>query len=604
MDLEALRKAALQTKKRKRTQPTLEPDEDKEEGEIDDDLLQPQQAVTQPVPSTVVAQPSPERPPPPLGQPGAASSLSPQALHAIKEESKAIIAELLTYGVPPDYLLAIGVSRDILEISFHELNLALTLPPPSPPLLAPTALPAGSLSTEETGLVLSPISFAATLTSASNVPSQPAVPDAAALASLEARKRAELLARKAALTARNQQRAQSLESELDNLFASTLPASSAGPGSQETGSLTALTARKRPRLRSPASATHLHALRESLDQADETVDLPDAGPFASSATTGGADSVAQSSVRVNGAGAPPARRPVAVDFEGEPTVKMSLEALSAQRGPGIGPAYIPRDEPSMIIELSDDEDEEDRDVTQGRMEIDTRGLSPMTQQPSLLSPSDPAEQARKRQLEEKDRELQRLKERIAAFERRKKEGKARMESVEPVSSSTAHLDGSPVLESDGVSTNRPAAQDHPSLVVVVDKSVIDGHEVFRPYESSLSRFPMSRAKALASTGNPNPFAKNGNTHDHITANSQSLRADIANTLTSAGVASWAAVKHGVNTSKRLCKAETGGGKCLDTKCKSVHARDFVPTEGELAEYQCLQTPSASSSATSNSSTAV
>lgn len=39
-----------------------------------------------------------------------------RAVLAVKEQSKQIIAELLTYGVSPEYLLSVGVSRDILEI--------------------------------------------------------------------------------------------------------------------------------------------------------------------------------------------------------------------------------------------------------------------------------------------------------------------------------------------------------------------------------------------------------------------------------------------------------------------------------------------------------
>lgn len=45
----------------------------------------------------------------------------------------------------------------------------------------------------------------------------------------------------------------------------------------------------------------------------------------------------------------------------------------------------------------------------------------------------------------------------------------------------------------------------------------------------------------------------------------------------AGLASWVARKRGVDTSKRLCKAEAGGGKCHDDKCRSVHVSSFEPT---------------------------
>jgi hypothetical protein len=367
-------------------------------------------------------------------------------VHDIKEESKEIIAELLGYGVPPDYLLSIGVSRDILEIrfvpsllpvpslkhdadsafirprhSFHELNLDLTLPPPSTssPPLAPlhTNLLHASPTASPT---LSPVQIGAVSTTSSSED----------LAALEARTRAELLARKAALSARNQQGAQSLESELESLFASVASAapSSVSPAPPDVGEPD----RKRPKLRTAASA--LHELREAVDHTEETADVPDAGPFSAPGDGSRAGSVVLSSLRMNGAAAPPSRRPVATDFEAEPIAKLSARTLGAHRGA----AFLPRAETSMIIDISDDEEEDcETEVGDGDSEmVDSAVGGPSrshstAELPSTNANASTAEDLRKRQLEDKDRELQRLKERIAAMEKKRQEPKSRKSSVEP-----------------------------------------------------------------------------------------------------------------------------------------------------------------------------
>ncbi|GAA5883405.1 hypothetical protein JCM16303_003779 [Sporobolomyces ruberrimus] len=102
MDLDALRKAALSSKKRKLAAhlsngPAPGNDSEKEEGEIDDD-----EEHVQPV-DRVALDTSPAH--------------DPAAFTAVKEECKGIIALLLSYGIPADYLISIGVSREILRIS-------------------------------------------------------------------------------------------------------------------------------------------------------------------------------------------------------------------------------------------------------------------------------------------------------------------------------------------------------------------------------------------------------------------------------------------------------------------------------------------------------
>ncbi|GAA5877050.1 hypothetical protein JCM8547_007293 [Rhodosporidiobolus lusitaniae] len=649
MDLQALRAKALQTKNRKRALAALRKpldDDEREEGELEDDP-------SPPAPSSLV---HPAGAPvqgagadaaygaPPLAVPPV-PYLSPQALHAIKEESKAIIAELLTYGVPPDYLLSIGVSRDILEISIHELNLDLSFP------LPPAPFPPALVSTNATPFIDSSIASPA-ISPVQSTAVLPAPAPSADLPSLEARKRAELLARKAALSARNQKRAQSLESELENLFSSAAPvaASSVSPGPPDGEP-----DRKRPKLRSSASA--ISSLREAVEHTEEVVDVPEDGPFASQSASG-ATSVAVSSARANGAALPPGRRPVATDFEADATIKMSAQALAAQRVA----AYLPRESTSMIIELSDDEDSVAGD---GDVEMEdgagahaakpsrvgsTTSPSPVDASASSLSSA--SEDQRKHDLEEKNRELQRLKDRIAALERKKirkssvepgstGEGAAALSEQQGARGQEAAQDGNKVLplnvvarimymveEKEESSAGEPAErgsfstyphgfEPHPAAfqppVLLIDlfsalpsvapfslvsitllstctfsRSIVvpaNALQVFRPYQSSLSRFPLCRASALPTTAIP----ETASTTATSAAALDSPEFD-TNSLGSAGVASWTARKHGVDTSKRLCKAEANGGKCLDRSCKSVHIAQFVPTDAELAEYESLRPP--------------
>ncbi|GAA6042398.1 hypothetical protein JCM8097_004497 [Rhodosporidiobolus ruineniae] len=622
MDLDALRAAALQTKKRKRAAQlaAASAPDDLEEGEIDD-APPPSQST----PAT--AYPHPTR----------------LNVHAIKEESKATIAELLTYGVPPDYLLSIGVSRDILEISFHELNLDLSLPPAPPPAFVPPPIaPHVSLLVQPP--VLSP-SVSPTMLAAAPPPNAPTAPRQD-LAALEARKRAELLARKAALSARNQQRAHSLESELDSLFAAASASASPTPPPVTQGNRDGDEPhRKRAKLERTASAAQVHALREAVDDMEEVAfDDKNGGgldsPFPPTRdSSGGADSVAQSSARVGGSALPPSRRPVATDFEAEATSKMSLQALEAQRGPGgASAAYIPRTESvSMIIELSDDEDEEDEEDASGTRSTSgdaqmSDGRPPPTASTSKAA-EDEAEAVRRRELEEKDRELQRLKERIAAIERKKKEDKAKKEaSAEPVAVAVApktvvvpptpkkgkkkgkerakEPDPEREQESGGAEEEAPVQADgaapatgnsrSTSPTRAIGKSSLpqptsspfppSSLAVFRPYQSSLARFPLIRSTATAAALSTTTVATSSASSTPSSSSSTPSvvpSSEIANSLGSAGVASWAARKHGVDAAKRLCKAEASGGKCADPKCKAVHVAQFVPTADELAEYASL-----------------
>ncbi|GAA6052847.1 hypothetical protein JCM3770_006279 [Rhodotorula araucariae] len=566
MDLDALRKAALSSKKRKRTPqpaPSPAPDDEREEGEIDDE----------PAPAPPLA-PLPAEDTPyhiytPAHRPTTADRLNTASLHAVKEESKRIIAELLSYGVPPDYLLSIGISRDILEISFSELGLSLTLPPLYSSH-APYSLSSTSLSAN--AHPFTPRS------SASPVPH-------ADLAALEALKRQELLARKAALKARNAQSAQSLESELEGLFSATpsagpslAPASPTGKGKKKKRERKK---RKTAGTASTSPAQKIHDLREAIDHTEEVVDVPSPGPFAA-APAASSSSIAAASTRSTAsfAAAGARTRPLATDFEAEPA--SVLPSPSGSRGPytggagGMGFLAGTGGEGRMVIDLSDSDESGDEDTSEDAGSSPTGGEVAPPSVPASKAPSpaigDVTEAERKKRLEDKEREIQRMMERIAEMERRKKEGKGKRGEAGPSAAEKLRDAVEEAVKQEGRDEDATSQDEQATLVDVQptpqeedapEEDAVPAPaagEVFRPYTSSLARYPLIRALPPASDVTP---------HD----------------AGNAGLASWVARKRGVDSNKRLCKAEAGGGRCHDDKCKSTHVASFVPTADELVEYQ-------------------
>ncbi|CDR49678.1 RHTO0S29e01376g1_1 [Rhodotorula toruloides] len=599
-------------------QATLDND-DREEGEIDDEGDEERAGAegAHAAQTVTVADTGPGRPP------TATPALSTSALLAVKDQSKQIIAELLTYGVSPEYLLSVGVSRDILEISFHELNLDLAVP-----TVAPQAFPyfpplATSLSAHATPFTpRSPLSPGRT---ASPPPVNPE------LAALEAQKRQQLLARKAALLARKQQ--QALESDVDALFAAApSPAtSSASAVTKETRS-----ARRNRKKRKLMAAQAVHDLRESVDHTEETVDVPSPGPFvvAANAEAGPSsryNSVARSSAQPTSTFVPTsvAGRPKATDLEGEPAHAMSSASLTKGHA---APAYIASASTRMIIELSDDESEEEEEQAGDGADEEMRDSTPSTSNSNLpspsLAPSQPSrrssrppggeadqaaaaaaaaeaaaraakaeldERERKHRLEAKEREIRRMMERIAEMERRKKEARSKKgESASPAPQQTppvaanghaeqATVDAQPNdVQSVESSITTAAARATPTPAPVSEvpsQPPSSASSLFRPYQSSLSRYPLCRASAASDSAS-------------IRSTSLAPAADVPAPAPAesgkAGIASWVARKRGVDTSRRLCKAEAGGGRCHDTKCKSLHISSFVPTAEEVAEYEALE----------------
>lgn len=111
MDLDALRRAALSSKKRKLAvpSPSPSPSDDKEEGEIEDDSeVEVDPPATCKSPSSLLIKP---------GGFDLTLNRSERPVSIIKDECNDIIAQLLSYGIPPDYMLSIGVSREILKLA-------------------------------------------------------------------------------------------------------------------------------------------------------------------------------------------------------------------------------------------------------------------------------------------------------------------------------------------------------------------------------------------------------------------------------------------------------------------------------------------------------
>ncbi|GAA5912956.1 uncharacterized protein JCM6883_006269 [Sporobolomyces salmoneus] len=547
MDLDALRRAALSSKKRKlataqpransnlsndsitsngapSTTTTTTTTSDKEEGEIDDDNIT-----------------------------------------MIKDECKEIISQLLSYGIPSDYMLSIGVSREILKVAFQELHLDSSLIPPSPNLSAQSLPFQPSQASPFDG-------------------KEPSQADSAEMMidydALEQEKRKKLLARKAALKARNQRQAQNLESELESLFASTPAPTELQPTAGEEADIDdPPPLAKRPRHsefpgddHSPAQ--QLHALREAIDHTEETAQIPSQGPFAYNPSFS-RPSTSQSSQR----------RPVATDLEHLPSHRLSENALSRQRvvggfggnhlngGPGM------EDMQSLVIEISDDEEEEEgnneegaeinedgdgdarmkEDPTQRDLSPNDRSRTPLPSLPILSTTSSQSKAAqvaeilRQRQLEEKELEIKRIMDRIKDMEARKSRAASTMSEDAPV-----------------------AAQKELEVGEIDSRSFLSPlfyHPVYRPYASTLSRYPLLGGRpssSLSISFEPSP-SSNSESATTTLANFPPSPSDVG----SAGLSTFVAQKHQLDPSRKWCKAESLGGVCRDGSCKSVHERDFV-----------------------------
>lgn len=344
---------------------------------------------------------------------------------AIKEESKGIIAQLLSYGVTPDYLISVGVSRDIIDISFHELGLAPPpFGPPPPPAVNPNfnrgAPPPPPPGIDPRHVGSEPLRNTSPPPANLLTPTPAPPPLDPELALVEARKRQELLARKALTIARNKAKARSLESELDSLFASATWAARAVK-KEDDGDVVMLDdefeeGEVEPEVEVVDDDADVGALRGSLAHTEETVTGPLAGPFGATAAETGDGR----------------RRPVAVDFEAEPTISLPPSHTSRP-----GPSYITDMPSKMVIDLSESEgedDDEDDELSRGvKLE-----RAPSMQQESSGDGGEEADSAAKRQLEEKELEIKRIMERIAQMEKKTKgRGTPSRQSSVPAASTAA-----------------------------------------------------------------------------------------------------------------------------------------------------------------------
>lgn len=175
------------------------------------------------------------------------------------------------------------------------------------------------------------------------------------LAALEARKRQELLARKAAIRNRNEQRAQSLESELDSLFSAV--AAPAGAVAAQNGSQQP--APPPPRDPGEAAAEAVLLKRKKRQQKNAARKKRKLEAAASSAAQPVSSSVSGpapkplAATNASRSAAYPIRRPKAVELESDPTARLSSTSLMQGRR---GRAFINNEPVRLVIDLSDDDD--------------------------------------------------------------------------------------------------------------------------------------------------------------------------------------------------------------------------------------------------------
>jgi hypothetical protein len=353
-----------------------------------------------------------------------ANSLRFAVVQAICVESTRIVSELVSYGVTADYLISIGISRDIVAISFNELALRLPdhlahLAPPAPPHYLfpseqqgrPAARPAinpnfrpppGQFSPFQ-----SPVLTNRPQSSSSYLPLlDPTRPSDSMLQEEEALKKKLLLERKEAVRVRNLEQAMLLELEFDALFAvastSVVP-SPRSPGSIEVDGVEV----------AEEGVAEEKVVDEGIN-ADDLADYESTPPLQTS----------QASL---------VRRPVARDFELVPLLAPVIPRKLA---------YLPSHEvrpAQLVIELSESEESADEGAPSkattrtmsgahrsSAMSIVLGNLSSSNGRPSssssVQSPAttaSPASGENKQRLEEKEKEIKAIMMRIQEMEKRK-----------------------------------------------------------------------------------------------------------------------------------------------------------------------------------------
>ncbi|KAL8293756.1 hypothetical protein RQP46_000457 [Phenoliferia psychrophenolica] len=603
IDLTALRAAALKSKKLKQqaleaaaaaaqAQVQEQEDVEMEEGEIGEEEGSARVESPPPLPPTYLPPPPPPPqqlfypPPPPLET----TFRVPPAphIHAIREEAKDIINELLSYGVSPEYLVGTGISKEIVAIAFHELgfrlpsHLAHLAPAPPPHYIHPIEIypvqsRQNSGSAESGGHPGSPPpSGTHTPTPGphdhdrerSRSPS-PLTPNAAGnnslLAAIESRTRKQLLERKAALASRNAEQAQLLQDELERTLFASFAAAPLPSGVAKAESLedyeedeedlpSAAERDAVAKANDDASAASVGHLRAAVESTEQVVYPPSGGPFAARSH---ASSQTPTPIPT------PRARPVAADF---------VDSIGGH------------DDAQLVIDLSDSDSEsggdDDGDVAlpllaparTAKLVVPTAKSGPSTPVPSppleprrlpvpvpagLAAPSRrnsaslDGEHGAKKRLEEKEDEIKKIMERIQRMEERKRKGATPLHQPLSRASSFAPEAGS-------ASPSTPH-----SPVASSSRLPSPVHETKQIEEA------MERVESLVK-------------ERQVILEEQEADAE-AEVVDSEMQDDEAATKDNEN-GKRLCKCDTEGGTCSDKACKSNHVSGYRIDEADIAAY--------------------
>lgn len=308
-------------------------------------------------------------------------------------ECNAIIEELLSWGVTPEYLVGYGISKDLLVACL------LLHGHPLPPHLAHLA-PQGAHYTVQS----SPPRKSALLTRPldqsqvgfdplqhTNTPLEEAANSTApdeALADLEAKRRAMLIARKQATVKRNTERARTLHSEIDNLFALSQAEIVSDHDSGSSSSF--------------------------AEEVDMAIDTPIEQPTIEESMLPLFTPAAMPTYPIT------ARRPKASDLEAEPT--HSLPQHPKRNGVFVPPRVR---HSSLVIEVSDGEDEEidGSDTSERRSAIENPPppAKPKLERMSSISGARSVEPDRRVDaLSTKEQEIKKMMEMIKRMEEKKK----------------------------------------------------------------------------------------------------------------------------------------------------------------------------------------
>ncbi|GAA5944813.1 uncharacterized protein JCM15063_001673 [Sporobolomyces koalae] len=111
-------------------------------------------------------------------------------------------------------------------------------------------------------------------------------------------------------------------------------------------------------------------------------------------------------------------------------------------------------------------------------------------------------------------------------------------------------------------------------------------QVYRPYTSTLSRYPLLGGRPSTSLSIPlRPDEQAGSVAQidgsldsstpFLPTTPRPANSGSASDVGSAGLSTFVAQRHQIDPARKWCKAESLGGVCKDGTCKNVHERDWV-----------------------------